>query len=362
MPTVKAQEMLVRVSKGVSNNKLIPITSLMEIKLKNGLLSFVTTDATNYIKIQEAVDGEDFYAVVYADVFIKLISKVTAEFITFEFDEETGVFTVFGNGTYKFEVPVDENRNYITYIDPFLTTVNTSDAEIISKSVIDVILATLKPSLAVTMENPCYTNYYVGDSVIATDTFKIANLGVKLLKDPALISSELMNLLDVMTEEKITVYRYDKQIQFNTGNCIIYGLLGNDIEDYAHEAISELVEDEFESVCQIPKTKLLQVLDRLSLFVGPYDNNAVKFIFNETGLEVVSKQSRGTEFIEYVSVDHFTPFNCTVDIQMITQEVKAIEADIINLYFGRENALKMIDSNITIVIALLDENEDMLNE
>lgn len=358
LSTVKLKEMVARVIKGSSNNKLIPITSLMEIKVENNVLSFTTTDVTNYVTVFDTeMTGDDFYAVVYADTFAKLVAKMTSEYVTLSFDEEHGILTVIGNGTYKIELPLDENGQFIKYPNPFMMD---GDKEEISLSTIKVILNTLKPALAVKndhtmLENPCYTGYYVGDSVVATDTYKIADMGIQLFHKPALISVEMMDLLNIIVSEKIIVTRDGNRIQFNAEDCTIYGTLMEDIEDYAHEAISELVNTEFDSMCGLPKSELLQVLDRLSLFVGTYDKNAIRFTFTKDGLEISSKASSGVEIVEYQSSENFIPFTCLLDIQMITQEVKAIEADVIEMYYGEDNAIKMIDGNITVVVALLDD-------
>ena len=72
-----------------------------------------------------------------------------------------------------------------------------------------------------------------------------------------------------------------------------------------------------------------------------------------------TKSPNGVEIIDYVSSDNFKPFTCAVDIQMLTQEIKAIDNDVIELYYGTDNAIKMTDGNITIIVALL---EDDMNE
>ena len=51
--TLKMQEMVSKAIKGASGNKMIPITSLMAIELKENVLTLTTTDASNYVKIIE---------------------------------------------------------------------------------------------------------------------------------------------------------------------------------------------------------------------------------------------------------------------------------------------------------------------
>lgn len=352
----KLKEMVARAVKGVGNNKLIPLTSLMAIEVRDNKLTLITTDATNYLYIMDdKVVADDFYIVVDANVFSKLISKMTCENITLEV--KTDILTVIGNGNYKIELPLDENGEPIKYPNPY-EKLNKLAASVgtVNRTTIQVVLDSIKPALAVTLENPCYTGYYVGDDVVATDTYKIASMGVKLLdSEPKLISAELMDLLSVMNAEKINVDTYQDDVIFVTPDCIVCGKVMEGIEDYAIEAIMGLVKTEFDSFCAVPKSAILQLLDRLSLFVGTYDKNAIHLTFTKNGLQVSSKAANGVEIIDYTASDNFKDFTCSVDIQMLTQEIKAIQNDVIEIYYGEDNAIKMTDGNITIVVALLED-------
>lgn len=358
LKTEKLKEMVSRAVKGVSNNKLIPLTSLMAIEVTDNKLTLITTDATNYLYITEdKVVADDFYVVVDATTFSKLVSKMTCENITLEV--KTGVLNVKGNGNYKIELPIDENGGPIKYPDP-VDRLDLSSAiqKTINRTTVQVILETIKPALAVTLENPCYTGYYIGDGIVATDTYKIASMDVNLLGANRLVSPEFMDLLAVMTNEKITVMYTDTDIVCSTPDCTVYGKFMDGIEDYAIDAIMELVNTDIDSFCSVPKNALLQLLDRLSLFVGPYDKNAIHLTFTQNGLQVSSKATNGIEIIDYIASDNFKDFTCAIDIQMLTQEVKAISNDVIELYYGEDNAIKMTDGNITIIVALLEDDVD----
>lgn len=358
LKTEKLKEMVSRAVKGVGNNKLIPLTSLMAIEVKDNTLTLITTDATNYLYVvEDKVVADDFYVVVDANTFSKLISKMTCENVSLEV--KSGVYTleVKGNGNYKIELPLDENGEPIKYPDP-VSSLNLSNAveKMVNRTTIQVILDTIKPALAVTLENPCYTGYYVGDQVVATDTYKIASMDVKLFDEARLVSPEFMELLSVMNSEKITVQMTKNDIVCSTPDCIVYGKFMEGIEDYAIDAIMGLVDTEMDSFCSIPKNAILQLLDRLSLFVGTYDKNAIHLTFTPNGLQVSSKAASGVEIIDYVSSENFKDFTCSIDIQMLTQEIKAIQNDVIELCYGEDNAIKMTDGNITIIVALLEDD------
>ena len=358
LKTEKLKEMVSRSIKGAGNNKLIPLTSLMAIELKNSKLTLITTDATNYLYIMEdGVAGDDFYVVVDANVFSKLISKMTCENVILEIKSELSYLEVKGNGTYKIELPLDEDGSPIKYPDPYSGYLDVVDAGEINRSTVQVILETIKPALATTLEVPCYTGYYMGDQVVATDTYKIASMDIKLFNEAKLISPELVDLLSVMSTEKIQVRTVGNNIIYKTPDCVVVGKFMDGVEDFAIDPIMGLVNVDFGSFCSVSKKELLQLLDRLSIFVGPYDKNAIYLTFTKDGLQVSSKATSGVEIIPYVSSENFKDFTCAIDIQMLFNEVKAISNDLIEIHYDDDSAIKLVDGNITIIIALLEDGE-----
>lgn len=353
--TVVLQEMVSRAIKGAGQNKLIPLTSLIAIQLKKKRLTLITTDASNTLYImQDKVEGENFYCVVQVEQFSKLISRMTSENTILELDG--AILTVSGNGNYKIELPLDENGELIKYPDPVAENKLNGEVKDINLSTIKTILNTNKAALATTMEMPAYTGYYVGEKVVSTDTYKICGLSVKLFDEPLLIAPDTMNMLDVMTEEKIGVYMKDDIIEFITKDCIVFAHKMEGIEDFAIDAINGLLNEEFESSCKVSKTDLLALLDRISLFVGVYDNKSITLTFTDKGIDISSKQSNGVEMITYMDSKNFKAYTCNIDITLLVQQIKANAADSIEIQYGNERSIKIVDGNITQVIALL-ENE-----
>jgi DNA polymerase III sliding clamp (beta) subunit (PCNA family) len=347
--------MVAKSMKGASCNKMIPLTGLIAIELKDHLLTLITTDATNYLYVREdKVDGDDFYVVVQADMFSKLISKLTCEKVSLELKDN--VLMVTGNGKYSIELPLDEEGELIKYPDPLADVHEADPHEYINLSTVKLILNTAKAALADTLEVPCYTGYYVGNKVVATDTYKICGINIKLWDEPALVSPEMMSLLDIFTEEKLVVLRKDNIMIFGSNNCVVYGTLMDSIDDYQIDAIEGLLEQGFESSCKLTKSALLQLLDRLALFVSPYDKNGVYLTFTRDGLQIESKQANSVELIPYSESNKFRDFTCCVDIEMFHSQVKANTGDAITLHYGDESAIKITDGNVTQVVALLEDD------
>lgn len=354
--TLKLQEMVSKAMKGVGNNKLLPITSLMAIKVQDDDLYLITTDGINYLYIREPRSFEevDFSVVVNADLFSQLIARLTCEKTILEITDNSLV--VVGNGTYHIELPLDEEGNLIKYPNPLNNVVWEINSAIdINLSTIDLILNSISPSLSTTLDIPCYTGYWVGDKVVATDTYKIGCLGTKLLEEPKLISAATMKLLSLMTDEKIKLYVKENTLFFRSENCMVYGKTLDGIQDFQIDAIGGLLEQSFDSMCRVSKQSLLQLLDRLMLFVGVYDKNAIELDFTKEGIEVSSKLDSGVEVIEYQESENYQKFSCLIDIEMLYAQVKAQVNEVVEIWYGKDNAIRINDDNITKIIALIEE-------
>lgn len=352
------KDMLSKAVKAASDNKLIPITSLLKIEAKDGVITLETTDATNYLYIKGKTESTDsLYAVVNVDIFSKLIARTTSEFVELSVTKDIPILKVKGNGDYTIEMPLDENGGLIIYPDPVAEITDFEFEDTVKRSVVNTILTSVKPSLATTYENPCYVGYYVGDQILATDSYKIAGLNEVFMQKEAketLISPELMDLLGVVTADIIKVKAQNNRFVYITDEVIVYGPEMDGKEDFAVDAIEGLLDTEFENTCKLNKNSLLSVLDRLSLFISPYDKNAIRLTFAKDGLQISSKASSGIEVIPYKDTAAGS-FTCEVDIEMLIQEVKAIQSDTVSLQYGEENAIKLVDDNLSIVIALLEE-------
>lgn len=355
LKTEKLQELVSKSIKGCSNDKMIPITGLMSINLHDSRFMFTTTDAVNYLYVYEdKVDGENFSVVVQAETFSKLISKMTSDKVSLELTGEE--LKVTGNGEYKIELPLNEDGELIKFPNPLDNMhVVTEPDYWIELTTVKQLLTMNKPALA-TDDGSCYAGYYAGESVVTTDSYKICGTGIKLFDAPVLIRPQMMDLLDVMSSEKIAVYIQDDTIVFKCDGCAVYGKTLEGIEDYQIDAISGLLDLDFPSECSVSKDTLLQALDRLALFVGPYDKGGVYMTFTRDGIMLSSKKSSGTEVVPYKTSKDFKDFTACISIDMLQTQVKAHTLDEITIQYGLDNALKIVDGNVTQIVAYIEDD------
>lgn len=352
--TLTLQQMVDKVSCCVSNNKLIPLTSLLSIKVENNTLVITTTDATNYfyVKSVDKVDCENFEVSVIADLFIKLIQKMTSENITITVEEN---LKIKGNGNYTLELILDENGNPVKFPKKYDETEFRNDGGVIKVSTVNTIINYNKPSLAVSLELPSLTTYYCGDKVITSDRFVVCATDIKAFNTPYLITSKLMELLSKMSSEDIKITTTDKDMVFETDTETIYAPITEGIDTFPVDALEDLINSEFNSRCKVSRHAVVEVLDRLGLFVSPYDKKAITLTFTKDGIMFSSKKSNGVELVPYVMSDNFSDYTCSIDVEKLKSQIATQSDENIDVSYGSEIAIKLITNNIIQIIALSEE-------
>lgn len=356
----RMKEAVNKAIKGAGFNNLIPITSMIGIKLSDGKLRLLTTDMTNTLCIIiDKIAGDEMDITVDADKFGKLIAKITSEDIDLSVKDD--VLYVKANGTYKLPLIADEDG---LVVFPDVKIENKANARTKLSSVMQAYNIN-RSALAKTLENPALTGYYCGDRVVTTDANVITFNDYKMFDydEAVLISAQQMVLLTLNTSEDIDVLVADTNIQFITDDVVIDGARMEGIEEFPINDINGYLDVAFTSSCKVPKDLLLSVLDRLALFIEPYDKNGAYFTFGRKGINIHSKKDASTETINYVESKDFQPFVCCVDIPMLKEQLQANPDDTVKICYGNENALKLESGKVTQVIALLeDEDLDSLAE
>lgn len=355
--TSRMKDAVNKAIKGAGFNNLIPITSMIGIKLSDGKLRLLTTDMTNTLCIIiDKVAGEDMDITVDADKFGKLIAKTTSEDIDLSVKDD--VLFVKANGTYKIPLIADE-EGLVTF--PALSETKGKTTNVKLTSIMQAYNIN-KSALAKTLENPALTGYYCGDMVISTDANVITFNDFKMFEhdEPLLISPQLMQLLTLNKQEDIKLIADKTLLTFIADDMIVQGAVMEGIEDFPADDVKAYLDEAFTSSCKVPKDLLLATLDRLALFIEPYDKNGAYFTFGRKGINIHSKKDASTEVINYVESKDFKQFICCVDIPMLKEQLQANPDDTVKICYGNENALKIESGKVTQVIALL-EDEDLDN-
>lgn len=348
------KDAITRAVKGASFNSTVPLTSLMGIELKDSRISFTTTDITNYISIfteclNDATD--DFNVTVDASTLSKLVLKLTLEETKIKI--ENGNLVIACDGTYKLPIICDENGQVIIKKPGIRQSENMESVRL--SSVMSAYNVN-RTSIAKSNLMPSITGYYCDENgIITTDATIITKNDSVLIKKPVMISPQMMSLLTLNTQENIPFTYANNALQFVTDDCIITGpaLLG--IEDFPINEINGYFSNVSEHYCIVNKNVLLASLDRLSLFVEPYDRNEIKLSFGNN-LTISSKKSSSVESISYLESTG-DKYDCAVGITYLTTLLQSARGDNVKICYGNDNALIIESENVTQVLALMTSEE-----
>ena len=345
--------------KAASNNKIVPITQMIGIKVNDGKLTLAATDSFNYLYISAKVEDDTHMDVcVNADILFKLISKFTSEFT--ELVLKDNYLLVTGNGDYKLDLLLDEEG--VVFKFPIKKVADNHNTQEIELSKFSNLKFYGEKSLAQTMEEPDLVAYFTNDEIGVSTDRNIMTLIKNPITDKALtLRSKFVELL-VLMKEKINFHTWVNEatkeinIYAEDGVIEIFSKVNNSVDDYPYEAIKQLIEtSEFETNGKITIKTLSAALDRIGLMVTPYDSNVIDVRLNEGKLFVSSVKSTGVEVIPIKDIDTTKSWAGKMDIEMLKSQLSSFTKDEVDIYLGNDNCIKLVEGNVTKLICLVNE-------
>ena len=357
--TEELNRLLNIVYQGAGNNKLIPITQMIGIKVEENKLTLSSTDSFNYLYVNAKVEEstKDIDLCVNADLLSKLVSKFDCEFTTMELVDRS--LEVTGNGKYKLELLLDEDGIYkfpVKEIPDNLTFQEIKTDKFIKAK------KYAEKSLAQTMEEPDLIAYYINqDNVVSTDRNIMTVMEEGLSDTPLTLRSKFIDLVVGMKDTvKLThwVNENTKEVNIciNDGETTIYSKVNGIVEDYPYEAIKQLISSaEFKYNAKVNVKDLLAILDRISLFVTQYDSNTINIVLSDNKLFISSIKSTGVESLALTENSEPISWQGKIDIEFLKNQLTSFSKELISIYLGNDNCIKLVEDNITKLICLVED-------
>lgn len=350
--TEKMKELVSFAIRGAGFNKLIELSCYMGVRVENGMLYLNTTDGTNYLCVSDSCVADDFDVTVNAELFAKLISKITSDVV--DMSVVGNSLVVDGNGKYTLEIVPDETGNKLSFPDKFPTEVN--DIGTINAVDVVAINTTVKASLDSNVVS-VYSSYYLGDVVASTDRCMMTVFNKKVFDNPYMFNRAFVDLMtmsgaDVAVSASSDMLLAESSIS-EKGLISVCTKIPDNVTDFKIADVKKFAGLEVKSFCRIRKAQLLDLLDRLSLFVTKFDDGAIQLEFTKTGVNVSSLASSGVEFIEYVECKDAEEMTIKININRLLTELKSYSSDVVDLYYGNSLCIKLVDGDMTQIIALI---------
>ena len=355
MSTFKTEELKKLVSyaiKGAGFNKLLELSNNIGVKITDDTLLLNTTDGTNYVCVSASGFTGDIDVTVNADLFSKLISKITSD--TVDITEKDNSLVIDGNGRYTLDIVPNENGDKLSFPDKFPTNAETI-GKLEATDVVTIATA-IKVSLS-TIAGSVYSSYYFGSTIASTDRAMMSTFKREVFEKPYLVNKETIDLMStsgspvvVSTDGNMLVF---ETLLSDTVKIAVCSKIQTGIEEFNIDGINKFISMEVKSFCRIRKPYLLELLDRLSLSVSKFDDGAIKLHFTKTGLNISSLANNSIEYVEYEECKYAEDMEVKINIERLRNQLKAYNSDIVDLYYGGDMCIKLVDGDTTQLIALM---------
>ncbi|HDR7287391.1 DNA polymerase III subunit beta [Bacillus cereus group sp. BfR-BA-00331] len=337
---------LSEVSKAISTKAIIPILSGIKITADQSGITLIASNSNIFIEkfIPSSMDDEQITTtlkagtiVVPAKYFIEIIKKMPSDIVIKSKNEQTITIqseeiTLNLNG-----FPANEFPN-VPQID------DHAEIQIETKQLIDAFKQTVF-AVAKNESRPVLTGVHIEldhNKLIcaATDSHRLAireTLISTNVKANCIVPSATINeLLKLMNSnlEFVSIYLSESHIIFTFGTTTLYSRL---IEG-KYPNISSLIPNEFQTVINIDRQRMLQGVDRSSLLASEWANNNVNLeIVNESTIKVSSNASQIGKISETQQIDVIQgekQFNISFDGRFMLNALRAIKEETVTLSFS----------------------------
>lgn len=353
----KIKGLVTKAYKGVSNNRLAPITSLLGLEFSPDGLTIRTFDGENHVVVRDAEvkTAEPSNITIDANVFKNLMDKVTTKEVSLEIKDR--YLEVNANGTYKIEIVYDDNQVLVMKnVDHDL---DDAESFTIDRKVLEAALDYNEVSAAKTTEVLFETGAFVGAKIITTDEVLATVTHKELVKGKEyLFKYSSLHLISVFNKDELTFKVRGKDFYLTDGVNAVRGVFLDGVEEYPKSELLDLVLGGDQQLFVVAKTaELVNILDRLSIFVTPYDNDKVDFEFNEDGLCIRSNQSKAVENILVDCETPIQPQKLALSLTPLKLQLNTIKDEEVKLYYGSEASLRIGTKEADYLIATTQVEE-----
>lgn len=338
---------------GAGLNKLLELSKYIGIRVKNGTLYLNTTDGTNYMRVSDSCSAENFDVTIEIDMFAKLIDKLNSDTVDMNIVDDNLVIT--GNGKYTFEIMPNESGDNLSFPDKFPNT-PTELVGVITEQDLIAISTAIKASLS-SVAGSVYSDYYFGDVVASTDKVMISRYNKKLLDTNYILNRQFVDLI-CLANKDVTLSKSDTMlvadIALSEDSSIqICTPISDSVSEFNIDGINKFADLEVNSFCRFKKAQMLDLLDRLILFVNKFDDGAITLHFTEDYIEVSSLANNGVERVEITEFKDAEDKTIKINVERLRNQLKAYGSDIVDMYYGSDVCIKLVDGDISQVIALI---------
>lgn len=360
------QESCAKILNAVDSNVLSAVTETLEIRNEGKQLSMSVTNREYFVKILFGDNIEDeIHATVNANLFLKLISKITSETIELHTDDKS--LYVKCNGDYKLPLIYDGDKLLEL---PTISIENVTETFDVDSSILHSIVNYNSKELGKgTISKPIQRLYYVdSDGAITFTTGACVNKFSIDMTSKLLLNDKLVKLFRLFKDTKVKVtVGHNKlsedtvvtSVRFEAPSITIDAVLNCDDSmavSFPVSGIRGRADTIYPTTVSINKELLLQAVERLMLFSQAASKSdlslsIIKLEFNNDSVVVADRKGVNSEAIPYTTpLDNEVKYEALIDSSDLTKTLASATNQIVTIGFGNEQAFVVSEGLVKWVI------------
>jgi hypothetical protein len=181
----------------------------------------------------------------------------------------------------------------------------------------------------------------------------LAKYEKNMFNDTILMNQNMFNLLSLYKQEdNIKFYKDNNNIVISNGTINIYGSMLPGSDKFKIDTINGLFNKDIKYSCIVNKSDIFNALNRLSIFLDKFDMNFINVSINGDKIKFYTKNNENFEECTITNNSSPTPKVFYVDILKFISIINQVDSNTICLYFDESNFIKIIEGNITQLLAI----------
>lgn len=360
------QDSCSKILNAVDSNVLSAVSETLEIKCKDREMSMSVTNKEYFVRIILGTDiDEEIHATVNANLFLKLISKVTSE--TIELTTSENSLLVKCNGDYKFPLIFDGDKLMEL---PKIQIENVTETFDVESSILHSIVNYNSKELSKgAISKPIQRLYYMdNEGAVTFTTGACVNKFDVDMHSKLLFMDKLVKLFKLFKDSKVKVTVGHNNlsedvvvtvVKFETPTITIDAVLNCDdsmITTFPVSAIRGRANTIYDHNVSINKDILSQAVERLMLFIQTTSKadsslSIIKLDFRNNGVVVSDRNGINKEEVPYVNpVEMPENYSALIDSSSLTKTLASAVNQIVTMSFGNKQAFVLSEGLVKWVI------------
>lgn len=359
-----------KITLAIDSSSTEEVAGALCVEVKDNTLFLSVTNKEYYVSIRKVLTGtvSNFKTVVDADLFIKLISKITTE--TVELSISSGTLIVKGNGQYKLAM-LYSGQELMEVPEILLSKVEVSNT-INSDNLADMLQHNSKEFSKVppnTALHPIQKMYYMDEKGCITFT-QGACVNYFDLENPfkVLLGQKLVKLFKLFKDEDVTIDVGEEKIneEFTQTRIRMYGedvkicaILGGDNRALVNKvpvvSVRNRAETLYDYEVEVSKAALLETIGRILLFanigkskVPPY----CRIVFDKNYMTIFDTRQENNEQVVYenpVFDLNDNAYSTIVELNNFKSTIESFTDKTVVIKFSNHTAMTIESGNIVYV-------------